>query len=288
MKPTFLGIGAQKSATTWLYDILSDHPDVCLSANKELDFFSYYFDFGYQWYERNFNEQQNAIATGEVSPSYLHSTEAPKRVHDYEPAMKLIVILRDPVQRAISNHKHEVRINHLRGDDLSFEYGLKNNPMYIGQGMYATHLHHWQKFFPKHQILVELFDDVVADGAGVARRVYEFLEVNPAHQPAALTERSNESYVDRSPGLETSKNWLRTLIRAMHLGGLWKALGDSGIRNLYRSFNRRPSQSAIPKLLPETRDYLDQIFADEITRLESLLGRNLDVWRRVCSSEQDD
>ncbi len=106
--------------------------------------------------------------------------------------------------------------------------------------------------------------------------------------PAALAERSNESYVNRSAGIEASKNWLRTLIRALHLGGLWKALGNLGIRNLYRSFNRRPPESAIPPLLPETRDYLDQCFAGEIMRLESLLDRSLHAWRRAGSSEQDD
>jgi hypothetical protein len=286
MKPKFLGIGAQKCATTWLYDILSDHPQVCLSDNKELDFFSHYFDFGYQWYERNFNARKDAIATGEVSPSYLHAMDAPQRVYDYEPAMKLIVFLRDPVQRAISNHKHEVRIGHLRGDDLSLEYGLKNNPLYIGQGMYATHLQRWQALFPKQQILVELYDDVVADGAGVARRVYEFLQVDATHQPAALSERANESYVNRSAGLEASKNALRTLVRALHLGGLWNAFGNTGIRSLYRSFNRRPPEAIIPTMLPETRAYLDQCFAGEITQLESLLGRNLRSWRPISSSEQ--
>ncbi len=111
-KPAFLGIGAQKSATTWLYDILSDHPDVCLSEQKELDFFSHYFDFGYQWYERQFPVHGAECIAGEVSPSYFHSPAVPERVHAYAPDIKLILLLREPVQRAISNHKHEVRIDH--------------------------------------------------------------------------------------------------------------------------------------------------------------------------------
>ena len=223
-----------------------------------------------------------------MSPSYLHAIEAPQRVYDYEPAMKLIVFLRDPVQRAISNHKHEVRIGHLRGDDLSFEHGLQNNPAYLAQGMYATHLQRWQAFFPKQQILVELYDDVVVDGAGVARRVYEFLQVDAAHQPAALAERANESYVNRSAGLEASKNRLRSAVRALHLGWVWKTLGNTGVRNLYRSFNRRSPDAVIPPMLPETRNYLDQCFAGEIAHLESLLGRNLQAWRPAGSSEQHD
>ena len=78
-KPTFIGIGAQKCASTWIYDILKDHPDVALSELKEVDFFSYKYDHGLQWYENNFSEAGTQSVIGEISPSYFHEPAVPAR-----------------------------------------------------------------------------------------------------------------------------------------------------------------------------------------------------------------
>ncbi len=278
-KPNFLGIGAQKCASTWLYDILSDHPEVCLSDTKELDYFSNFYDFGFQWYERQFDPQPGHRAVGEVSPSYFHHLSAPQRVRDYAADMRLIVFLREPVQRAISNHKHEVRIGHFGGDDLSFESGLKNNPQYIEQGLYATHLERWLRYFESQQLMVVFFDEVVADGANVAKRIYEFLGIGTGHVPAALSQRSNESYVNRSASLESAKNVLRGLLRKLRLGWLWELLGKTGLQKAYRSVNRTEPENVIPPLQRQTREQLHELFADEISRLEALTGADLARWR---------
>ena len=78
-KPNFVGIGAQKCASTWIYQILSDHPDVSLSTKKEIDFFSYRYHHGSLWYEKHFPDKPGATATGEVSPSYFHEPAVPSR-----------------------------------------------------------------------------------------------------------------------------------------------------------------------------------------------------------------
>jgi len=281
MKPTFIGIGAQKCASTWLYDVLADHPQVSLSDAKELDFFSNCFDYGFQWYERHFKPHPGAVAAGEVSPSYFHGLSAPSRVHAYNPDMRLIAFLREPFARALSNHKHEVRTGHLQGDDLSFEFGLENNPSYVEQGLYATHLSRWLEHFPREQLLIVLFDDVYSDGAAVARRVYEFLQIDGDHVSAALHERSNESYVNRSPVLETAKNSVRGVVRGVGLSSVWDRLGNTGLRGAYRSVNRAASDTVIPPPLPETRAHLAAVFEDELSRLEVLTGIDLSHWRSV-------
>jgi hypothetical protein len=279
MKPNFIGIGAQKCASTWLYDILADHPQVGLSSAKEIDFFSNFFDYGAEWYERNFADAGGRVARGEISPSYFHGVSVPERVHAYDPDMRLILFVREPIARAISNHKHEVRIGHLQGDDLSFEYGLANNPMYIEQGRYATHLERWLQYFPREQLLIVLFDDVHADGASVARRVYEFLGVDSAHISAALGERSNESYVNRSSIFEGAKNVLRRAVRGARLGWLWQLIGNLGFRQAYRSANRADADMVIPAPHAATRAQLEQVFAQELVRFEQLSGLSCDCWR---------
>src|SRR5262249_23883612 len=133
VKPSFLGLGAQKCASTWLHRIVAEHPQVAMPTVKELDFFSNHYDRGYRWYESQFPAVDGDMRTGEVSPSYFHDIRVPARVRAYAPEMKLIVTLRDPVERALSNHRHEVRAGHIDGADLSFEAALESNPMYVEQ-----------------------------------------------------------------------------------------------------------------------------------------------------------
>lgn len=277
-KPNFLGIGAQKCASTWLHDILVDHPEVCLGPRKELDFFSYWFDFGFQWYENQFPAAESHEAIGEVSPSYFHGVCVPRRVFEYNRHMRLILFLRDPVDRAMSNHKHEVRIGHLVGDDLSFERGLENNPSYVEQGLYSTHLERWLAFFPLSQILVVLLDDIVADPAEVARGVYRFLRVDDTHVPQGLNARSNESYVNRFRWLEHARTDAQGVLRAANMYWLWRTLSRLGARRFYRGLNRTTSESVIPSMLDSTKISLQQKFDSEVRRLEQILGRSLKGW----------
>src|SRR5918993_382064 len=176
-RPTYVGIGAQKCASTWLHRILESHPEVSVPEVKEADFFSYHYDRGFQWYQRCFAtapESSQVRARGEISPSYFCEPAVPERVARYMPGAKIMVSLRDPVERALSNHRHDVKQRHLTGDDLSFERGLSNNPMYVEQGLYATHLKRWLQYFPRERILVVLMDEVAADPRAVCRSVYRF------------------------------------------------------------------------------------------------------------------
>ncbi|MCK5749828.1 MAG: hypothetical protein KAH44_26670, partial [Oricola sp.] len=93
-KPTFLGVGAQKCASTWIYRILENHPQICVSGEKELDFFSSHFDRGFGWYEDRFPHYgPHRMVAGEVSPSYFYNPLAVKRARAYNPDFRILVSL---------------------------------------------------------------------------------------------------------------------------------------------------------------------------------------------------
>lgn len=279
-RPTYVGIGAQKCASTWLHRILAEHPQVAVPAEKEIDFFSYRYDHGFQWYERCFAEAGTAsLARGEISPSYFCEPSVPARVARYAPEMKILLSLRDPVQRALSNHRHEVREGHLVGRDLSFETGLANNPMYVEQGLYATHLKRWLRHFRREQILVVLMEDVEAAPAEVCRTVYRFLGVDEGYVPAGLRERYNRSFASRSPWLTRVKDSVYASTRVPGLRWAWDAAAGLGLRSMYRGINEVSSEDRIPKPRAETLAQLRQRFEPELRELEVLLGRSLDGWR---------
>jgi hypothetical protein len=278
LRPTYVGIGAQKCASTWLHRILAEHPQVAVPEVKEVDFFSYHYDRGYQWYERGFAAAGAARARGEISPSYFCEPSVPERVARYVPDARILLSLRDPVQRALSNHRHEVRVGHLTGPDLSFETGLANNPMYVEQGRYATHFKNWLRHFPSERILVVLMEDVESDPLGVSRAVYRFLGVDETYVPAGLTERYNPSFASRWKPLAGVKDAVYGVTRLPGLRWLWNAAAGSGLRSLYRGINNVPSNAVIPHPLEQTLLDLRRQFAPEVQELETLIGRPLTAW----------
>jgi hypothetical protein len=277
-RPSYIGIGAQKCASTWIHRILAEHPEVAVPEVKEIDFFSYRYDRGYQWYERHFCNPGSARARGEISPSYFAEPAVPERVARYIPEARILLSLRDPVERALSNHRHEVRAGHLSGPDYSFETGLKNNPMYVEQGLYATHLRNWLRHFPSERILVLLMEDVENNAEVVSNTVYRFLGVDGTFVPEGLTTRFNRSFATRWSPLAELKDAVYGVTRRPGLRWLWQAVAGTGLRSLYRGINNVPSSAVIPPPREETMQQLRQQFEPEVRALETMIGRSLATW----------
>jgi hypothetical protein len=277
-RPTFIGIGAQKCASSWLHRMAGSHPEVGVSKEKEVDFFSCKYDHGYQWYESRFRHCAGRRAIGETSPSYFCDPRVPLRVRRYAPCMRIVVSLRDPVERALSNHRHEVRVGHIRGI-LSFSAGLENNPMYIEQGRYATHLRRWFRHFPADQIMVVLMEDIAADPLGVAQTLYRFLGVDPDFVPPLVGQRDNPAYATRYQALTRVKDTVYSYTDSIPpLGWLWRSASALGLKALYRRANVVSSEEVIPAPDPATLQRLREVFEPEVRELSRLIGRSLDAW----------
>jgi len=278
MRPTFIGIGAQKSASSWLYEMLRGHPEVAVSDTKELNFFSYCFENGFRWYEGQFVARPGVVQAGEVSPSYLHEPGVVARAKSYAPDLRVLVSLRDPVERALSQHRHMVREGLISPDDLSFETALDTNPTYVEQGLYAGHLSRWVAAFGRDRLHAVLMEDIKHDSAAVVRRLYEFLEITPTFVPGEIDEPRNKSYVIRNPAVHTAVTTARLALTHVAGDRAWKSLGNMGLRRLYHGFNRAESSAVIPTPRPETLERLRQRFRPDVEALEELLDRDLGAW----------
>ena len=130
--PSFIIIGAQRCGTTSLYDYLSHHPQIIPSPVKELFYFDDYYTRPIEWYKSFFptkKEQEKlerdlvaSVITGEASPSYFFHPYAAKRIKETLPQIKLILVLRDPIERAYSHYTHIKRVNR---EPLSFEEAIE-------------------------------------------------------------------------------------------------------------------------------------------------------------------
>jgi hypothetical protein len=210
MLPDFIVIGGQKCGTTFLYRYLSAHPTILPSTRKEVHFFDLNFSKGMNWYRSHFPLKffKGGFFTGEASPAYLFYPYVPQRIKNVLPQVKLIALLRNPVDRAYSHYQHEVR---WKRETLSFEEalaqeseriqgGLVNDQptlayhhfSYLKRGLYAEQIPYWLDVFPREQLLILRSEDLFENPAGIFREVLTFLRVPAWELPAdyAIPNRS--------------------------------------------------------------------------------------------------
>jgi len=278
MKLGAIGIGAQKCASSWVHAVAGTHPEIGVSDPKEVDFFSYYFDRGYDWYDDHFRDGPRTRIRFECSPSYFHDPRSPARARAYNPDLKVLAILRDPVKRAFSNHMHEIVKGHIA--PMTFEEGLANNPAYVEQGLYGTHIGAWLDAFDSGRVKVMFAEEIGASAEAAAVEVFDFFGVDPTFKSAILTERRNESDRARFPvlrsGLRAGGDWLRR--RGLE-SALVRVKATPPISQVMRA-NSIQIRDEIPPMRPETEARLRDTFAPEMARLRALLGREELPWER--------
>lgn len=210
-KPDFFIVGGQKCGTTSLYNYLVQHPCVLPASKKEIHFFSDNFAEGYRWYKRHFPplfdeyrralSQRHRVVTGEATPYYLFHPHAPRRIRRLFPHAKIIIMLRNPVDRAFSHYRYHVKLG---VETLTFEEAIKAEPArlqgelehmirdegyfsfnykmfsYLNRGIYIDQVSRWFEQFPDGQILVLKSEDFFADPETRFNVVQEFLGL-PRH-----------------------------------------------------------------------------------------------------------
>jgi hypothetical protein len=264
--PDFLYIGTSKAGSTWLFNALSVHPDVWLASNKGLYFFDSHFDRGPDWYREQF-EGADGRAVGEFSHSYLSSPEAPERIAAYSPAMRLLVCLREPVDRAFSDYLDLVKNNGFPG---SFTEATEQYPRLLDRGRYATHLSRYLEHFPAAQLHVGLFDDLKTGAQGYADEVYDFLGIDRVVLSAADLRERMPAGRPRNAGMVGLAKRASKLAAS---AGLRRWRSRIKRSTMVRSALYKQYRDDKPRLDPALAAELLSGFAAEVARLDVMLGR---------------
>jgi hypothetical protein len=186
--PKFLIIGAQKSGTGALYELLRQHPQI-VDRPGEIHFFDLHFDQGIEWYQAQFPERtQPESIRGDKSPYYLFHPLVPERAHALLPQAKLIVLLRNPIDRAYSQYWMNVR---KQRETLSFSDALKAEEQrtaelssphhrvfsYLSRGLYIEQLRRWLAYYPLEQMMVISSNDFFNDPQRIVNEILMFLDL---------------------------------------------------------------------------------------------------------------
>lgn len=295
--PEFLVIGAAKSGTTSVDRYLAEHPAIFMSPVKEPGFFAFEGDkmqfsgprdawmletVRTTWprYLELFEAAQSYHHVGETSPVYLYDEDAPSRIKTRLPEAKLIALLRNPVDRALSQFRFMIQcerepesnlMDALLDEDRRVEAGWEWGWHYRRLGFYGQQMERYYALFDADQIHVELYDDLIANAEAVMQRIFHFLDVDISFQP-------NVQQLHNATRLDTSRRFSRFLNRT----GLRAAARAVTTRRFRRWAHARPfmrtESDVFAAMDAETRRFLRGHFRTDIQHLEDLIGRDLDHW----------
>jgi hypothetical protein len=265
--PDFLIIGGQRCGTSSLYYYLTEQHGIRSAATKEVHYFDDFYTRGIHWYRAQFptsaykyyveHVRNHQFVAGEASPYYIFHPHAPRRISEVLPDIKLILLLRNPIDRAYSQHWLEVKG---RYETLSFEGGIKceqeriagerekmmsdehyhsfkhRRYTYLSRGIYIDQIEYWLNFFPREQFLFLKTEDLYSTPASIVRQTLEFLGI-PRKE------------------IDTNREYKK-----------YKVPSKTGYR----------AKDSAPKMDPTTRQYLVEYFKPYNARLYEFLGRDLE------------
>lgn len=308
-KPDFFIVGAAKSGTTALQQILDDHPGIYMSPLKEPNFF--YDDVaikdlrkellaklatenaekwisdgmqGMLWtaylrdeklYKKIFEKATDKIC-GEASVSYLYSKNAAKNIFDYNPHSKIIILLRNPSERAWSHFNMEKRMGLLQNSFINEFNKHKNHvnpvwgidPIFLSGGFYHNQVKRFLDVFPKDQIFICLYDDFKNNPNKTIHAILKFIGINNSEVEFIIDNKkvneARKSVVDDILPSEGIKAKARKIARTLGL--------HTFLKNLLSRENKTT-------LTPENKKLLAEYYAKDIQDLEKLIEVNLNNWK---------
>jgi hypothetical protein len=256
--PNFAYIGTSKAGSTWLFNALARHPEVYLASSKGLYYFDSHFDQGRDWYLDHFESTGDATAIGEISHSYLSSPESPARNAELNPRMRLLVCLREPVDRAFSDYLDLVKNGQFEGP---FSEALDRFPRLLDRGRYGTHLQRYLEHFPREQLHVSLFDDLRRDPQAYADAVYDFLGIGQLELPPADLKSRMPAGTPRNATVAAGAKSVAKLAKRTGLARLRSRAKRSV---LVRQVLYRPYRDDRPTIDPDLAAELRLGFVDEV------------------------
>ncbi len=270
--PNFLYIGPDKAGSTWLHEVLIEHPDIYLSPAKDLYFFDRYYAKGPEWYAGHFKDARDETIIGEVCQDYLADPDAPERIHETLGAPRVMVTLRDPVQRAFSSYLYMRK--HGEGPS-TFAQALRAEPRLVEHGRYGAQIARFREFIPAQSVHIAVFDDLKIDPQSFVDSVLSWLDV----APMTLTEEQRGARLPASRARFLPLAWVvrraANVVRAFDQASLVGAVKRSPIvhRLLYT-----PWGTKAPEIEDADADWIRECLRDDVRALDAEYG--LDLERR--------
>ncbi|HEY4497674.1 MAG TPA: sulfotransferase domain-containing protein [Candidatus Paceibacterota bacterium] len=282
----FIGIGAPKSGTSWVAEILAAHPQICMSVFKETSFFCgeqpfvhnrllRYQGNNIQEYSLFFKHCVPNKIQGEFSVNYMVDENSAAKIFSHFPNVKLIAVLRNPIDRMISDYRYRRFMR--KEESRPLEEILKEDEFIVRCGMYSEQLGRYFRLFPKENIKILIYEEVVADPRSTIKNLYSFLGVDPFFEPADLLHKVvNEAAHVRARFVMAGMHQIRLLMIKLGLGRFVDIIMKLGFHKFMKKINLKKTK--FEKIDQQLKNKIRDFYKGDRLNLEQLLGRSLSCW----------
>lgn len=257
-----------------MYKCLNSHPDTGIAKTDSIHYYDIKYDKPVNWYRDFFSHTREGQKLIDMTPSYIRSPWAPRRIAKDSPNAKIICCLRNPIERAFSHYWHEKKKGKIAFD---FEEVLENYDLFsswVEPGFYAEHLGRYLEHFSRDQILCLQFRQLKKDDEAFLQRILEFIGVDHSFKPSWLGKKANEAGGRRTL---TNAVWRRVRRRLHRLGqdSLVESVEEAPVLGRWVRDRKEYEQG----MSEAVRNELQEICEPEMERTEALLDIDLSHWR---------
>jgi len=280
----FVGVGAARSGTSWLARCLAEHPEIFIPRAKELHFFDNdtVYNPALAGLRSHFRDVPAGRRLGEFTPRYLISRPALERIRDAFPETRILVCLRDPVERAYSQYCY-FRHNLRKEPSSDFETAMTGffREDYLVKSLYHPQLLALFEIFARDRVYVLEFDRIATDASQVVREVYRFLNVASDFVPATAQRKVNASRTEVTAPPAIVARLVRYLTYSRSpVARAARKFSPGAIEALGNGFHSRDEARVALPLDPTTRARVfERYFAEDLERTEALLDTDLSQWK---------
>lgn len=216
----FLHLGPARCATTWQARVFSEHPSLFVPSSKDTEFFSHQFTRGESWYRQQFAAAAEGQLQGELCHRYFWHPEAPQRAQHFNPHFKIIVTLRDPLERVLSAYQYD-RSLFLRADVSLSQY--LSLPVVAATNDYVGNLQRWQSCFRENDILLSFYEDIATSPEVFLQRIWAHLGIG-AHWEERWLEPQWSARMARN---ETLAHFAFSVSQLLRRNGFFQFVGKT-------------------------------------------------------------
>ena len=279
-KPSFFVVGTPKGGTTSIFNYLEEHPEVFLPKLKEPHFFSSpeILDTYYNvkiiteetHYRNLFKDASTQNAIGDLSTSYLYNRKSAERIKSFNSDSKIIIVLRNPVERAISHYLMDYNLGYI---DIPFIDVINNREKnsifyreYIELGYYESQISNYYEIYDKSKVLIILSEDLFSNTIEIVSDIYKFIGVDENYIPD-ISKKHNQY---RKPKFEIVKKIAQSKVATNLLNNIPEEIKNIA-KTVFYSNTRKP-------LLTKERDVLKDLYRGSIIKTSNLINRDLSSW----------
>jgi hypothetical protein len=282
--PNLFIVGAPRAGTTSLYNYLKQHPEVFMSPIKEPHHFARkdIYEFldeisppkiisDFKEYISLFRDGKGKKIRGEASITYLYSKSATREIYELIPDAKIIISLRNPIERALSHFKLDI----LHGIIIakSFCEAIKKRPLYLWMGLYYEHVKRYIETFPKQNIKIIIYDDLKNDPLYVMKDICRFLEIDENYVFNIDLKKYNASLMPKNVYFHIFAIKIAKILKRIIPPHFYDKM-----RKIYRVFFLSENSNSFDFDVSRCIDFLVDYFKEDIKKLSDLLGIDLSFW----------